>query len=393
MNKSTGSLIEAELAEVKRMLQAQLKTSNNARFLELKDDDADDSSMFDPRLAPSSRGGRSRALKFVKPGSYVKQAQNLRIEQLTEMRLPSFTKEDHVVVVPGNKITGSIPSTEWWDHALVDDQYGCKAEVITSLVVNPAPMQPIIDGNKVVPLPLMLTVTERKKIRRMRKQEKQKEKQDKIALGLIPAPEDKVTLSSFMRILSNEAVEDPTAVEAKVRAQMEKRRLAHEMHNEAHKLTNQEKREKKRLKLQEDTASEVHRCVFWLPNVENESNRFKICINAEQFNLSGVLLINSLCSMVLVEGGPNGIRKYSRLLMERMDWNLRSSKDMERSTIEGKELPLLQNQKCGLLWQGCDRKRLYSGFRHHICLNEDSAVKYLAEKGLGNFWKLARDYA
>jgi U4/U6 small nuclear ribonucleoprotein PRP3 len=149
----------------------------------------------------------------------------------------------------------------------------------------------------------MLTESEKKKIRRRRNIDKQKELRDKISLGLIPPPEDRVTLSSFMRTLGNEAIEDPTAVEAKVRAQMEKRRLAHQMHNEAQKLTPAQRKDKHRRKLQEDTTGEVHVSVFKIKNLENNSHRFKVIVNAEQYNLTGLLILFESCNLVFVEGG------------------------------------------------------------------------------------------
>lgn len=64
------------------------------------------------------------------------------------------------------------------------------------------------------------------------------------------------------RVLSQEAIEDPTAVEVKARAQMEKRQLSHNLHNESRRLTPREKAQKKRLKLKEDTTLEVQVALF-----------------------------------------------------------------------------------------------------------------------------------
>jgi U4/U6 small nuclear ribonucleoprotein PRP3 len=69
----------------------------------------------------------------------------------------------------------------------------------------------------------MLTKLERKKLRRQTRNEAQKETQEKIRLGLQPPPEPKVRMANLMRVLGNEAVQDPTKVEAHVRAQMAKR--------------------------------------------------------------------------------------------------------------------------------------------------------------------------
>ena len=51
---------------------------------------------------------------------------------------------------------------------------------------------------------------------------------------------------------------DPSKVEKLVMAQVKARERNHEMRNQARKLTPQERKEKKRRKLQEDTSTTVH---------------------------------------------------------------------------------------------------------------------------------------
>ena len=55
------------------------------------------------------------------------------------------------------------------------------------------------------------------------RREAEKEKQEKIQFGLVEKPEPKVRISNLMRVLGSEAVQDPTKVEAHVRAQMAER--------------------------------------------------------------------------------------------------------------------------------------------------------------------------
>ena len=84
----------------------------------------------------------------------------------------------------------------------------------------------------------MLTKKERKKVRKQQRREREVEIQEKIRLGLVDKPEPKgwslqycgsstewyccgiVRISNLMRVLGNDAVQDPTKVEAMVRAQM-----------------------------------------------------------------------------------------------------------------------------------------------------------------------------
>ena len=64
---------------------------------------------------------------------------------------------------------------------------------------------------------------EKKKLRKQRRREVELEKQEKIQLGLMEKPETKVKISNLMRVLKTEAVQDPTKMEAHVRAQMAER--------------------------------------------------------------------------------------------------------------------------------------------------------------------------
>lgn len=67
-------------------------------------------------------------------------------------------------------------------------------------------------------VPIHLTEKEKKKLRNQKRVDKEKDKQEKIKLGLMPTPPPKVKLSNYMKIMSKEAIADPSRVEQKVRA-------------------------------------------------------------------------------------------------------------------------------------------------------------------------------
>jgi U4/U6 small nuclear ribonucleoprotein PRP3 len=50
---------------------------------------------------------------------------------------------------------------------------------------------------------------------------------------VLPAPDPKLKISNLMRVLGDEAVQDPTAMEAKVKAQMDERAAKHAEHNKS----------------------------------------------------------------------------------------------------------------------------------------------------------------
>ena len=86
--------------------------------------------------------------------------------------------------------------------------------------------------------------------------------QDKIRLGLINPDDPKVKMSNLMRVLGNEAVQDPTKVEAHVRKQMAERLANHQKANAERKLTPEQRRQKAARKMQEDVSCGVNVAVY-----------------------------------------------------------------------------------------------------------------------------------
>jgi U4/U6 small nuclear ribonucleoprotein PRP3 len=129
---------------------------------------------------------------------------------------------------------------------------------------------------KPVPLPVILTKAERKKIRKQRRREAELEKQEKIRFGFIDKPEPKLRISNMMRVLGNDAIQDPTKITAQVKAQVAQRQKIHEETNAARKLTPEQRRIKKIKKMQEDTSCGVHIAVYRVKDLSNHSNKFKV---------------------------------------------------------------------------------------------------------------------
>ncbi|KAJ0407951.1 hypothetical protein ATCC90586_006323 [Pythium insidiosum] len=180
---------------------------------------------------------------------------------------------------------------------------------------------------------------ERKKIRRQNRAEREKEKQDKIALGLLPPPEPKVKLSNMMKVLGEQAVADPSAVERKVRQQMAQREKNHEMRNLARKLTPEERREKKLKKIKEDASGDIHAAVFRVFDLSNPQHRFKVDVNAQQYHLTGGVLC----------------------------W---------------------PDSGCILVWQGMVAKRAFNNFRFQECSTSVTARKVMEAKHVVHYWDL-----
>ena len=109
----------------------------------------------------------------------------------------------------------------------------------------------------------------------------------------------------YTYIIGSAAITDPSAAEAKARAQQERRKMKHLLENAERQLTPMERREKKRRKLNEDTRKQVHIAVFRVTDFSSGKHRFKANKNAEQYNLTGCILLlqNHNLNLVVVEGG------------------------------------------------------------------------------------------
>jgi U4/U6 small nuclear ribonucleoprotein PRP3 len=138
---------------------------------------------------------------------------------------------------------------------------------------------------------LMLTKKERRKIRRKNRMERERDKQDLIRLGLIPKEQSRLKLSNLMKVLTDDAVAAPSAMEKRVRDQVAERLKAHNMENLSRKLTPAERRAKATKKLAEDTSHEVHALLFRVNDLSSGKKRFKIEMNAKQYNLTGHVVI------------------------------------------------------------------------------------------------------
>jgi hypothetical protein len=138
-----------------------------------------------------------------------------------------------------------------------------------------------------------------------------------------------VRISNLMNVLLNDTVADPSAMEAKVRAQMLERKTDHEAANASRKLTPEQKAEKIRRKYFEDVSHEVHVAVYRAGNLEDGKARYKIDVNAQKWNLSGLALLHPECNVVIVEGGPKNQRRFRGLMLKRIKWKKRGKSAME----------------------------------------------------------------
>ncbi|EER20719.1 conserved hypothetical protein [Perkinsus marinus ATCC 50983] len=214
------------------------------------------------------------------------------------------------------------PTVEWWDQIVIDA--GGPSKVISSYVEHPPPARSAAQPHKQEGM-APLTPAERKKLRRLRRKEKATNMQDKIRMGLIPPPPPKVRMKNLMMVLGDEAVQDPTAVEKRVRAEVTARREAHEKRNEERKLPPEEKKLKKAGKWINAPETETQVGVYKVKDLTSKRHQFKVSKNAEQLHLSGMGLVVSpeVGNVVVVEGSRKAVRRYDKLMLRRINWNER----------------------------------------------------------------------
>lgn len=252
---------------------------------------------------------------------------------------------------------------------------------------------------------LHLTKRELKRQRKLRRQEKLRELQDLQAAGLATAPEPRLTLKNFIRVLGDQAYVDPSQMEQKVTEQVQARQRAHLERNETKKLTKEQLAEKRKKKLHEDTGKTgVHVALFFVKNLSHPYHRTKVDLNAQQYNITGgvVECETPKVACVICEGGPKAIKKYIRLMTVRMKWKGPDNEDDdgvddeegddkgEQEVDEDGEVVVKhkfdKENKCELVWTGMATKRFFKGFVFQACETSEQASKILRAKGVGHFW-------
>ncbi|XP_074596614.1 pre-mRNA processing factor 3 [Brevipalpus obovatus] len=369
-----------------------------------------ESKFVDPRVEIKPPVRRKREFKFYEKGFFTsiaeKERKKAKLEQLQE-EIAVKAKKTGIAfaarqatlssIVPRKETReDDVPDVEWWDSVVMngvgyeecleddDDQpLDKKFPHTTNLIEHPMQMKPPSEPQRPVVLPVFLTKKEQKKLRRQNRREAWKEKQEKIRLGLEPPPEPKVKMSNMMRVLGQQAIQDPTKIEAQVREQMAKRQKAHEEANASRKLTVEQKRSKRLKKWREDTSLGVHVCVYRILNLSHPAKKFKVEMNAKSLGLRGVVVLYKNINVVVVEGGPKQQKKFKRLMMNRIKW------EEENASKEEPEDGERQPNKCYLVWEGIAKKEAFGEIKFKNSPNESFARELFKNHGVEHYWDAA----
>ncbi|CAD0094552.1 unnamed protein product [Aureobasidium mustum] len=348
---------------------------------------------YDPSLQ-KQKDRKSKQLLFNQKGKFMAQAEALRqqarIEQMAKEMQEQARKQAIEEATEKSFLVPAPPEIEWWDEGLVtggnyenlEAPDKINMEVITKYVQHPVLLSAPQDANVPAPKAMYLTKQEQKKVRRQRRMADHKEEQAKIRLGLKAPPPPKVKKSNLMRVLGNEAVKDPTAVEARQRLE---------------KLAAQQ---------EADATLGMRVLVFKIDNLSYGKHRFQTNKNAEQQALTGITIFHPKMNLVIVEGGTHSINAYKKLMLNRVKW---TENAMPQSVREGnseanaawlnafdEDGKLKDNtfNRCQLVFEGEEKQRAFKRWMpYKACETDGEAKDVLSRYKMENMWTLAQSPA
>ncbi|CAA7060399.1 unnamed protein product [Microthlaspi erraticum] len=381
-------------------------------------DQQEENPYFDRRMGDIDKNKISRpkrmSFQFVEQGKWERDAKSLKLKyQFGEARARELkVKEAHLKKADGDHINPNLielpervprqeklkeepisdDHVEWWDANILTIKGNTKTlkmEKITHYIEHPRPIEPPAEAVPPPPQPLKLTKKEQKKLRTQKRVAKEKEKQEMIRQGLLEPPKGKVKMSNLMNVLASEATQDPTKLEKEIRKAAAEREQAHTDRNAARKLTPGEKREKKERKLFDDPKkAETIVSVYKIKKLSHGKTRFKVEMNARQNMLTGCSVMTDEMSVVVVEGKSKAIKRYGKLMLNRINW-----KEAEKKEEEEEEEENGGNNKCWLVWQGSVLKQSFDRFHVKECFTKSAAKKVFTDAGVAHYWDLALNHS
>lgn len=210
----------------------------------------------------------------------------------------------------------------------------------------------------------------------------------------------------MMKVLTSDAVQDPTKLEKRIVREVEMRAIRHEKDNVERKLSKEERKEKEYAKLADAEAkSGLAASVYLIRYLTNGRHKFKVRKTAEHDMLSGMCIFHANFALVVVEGVAKKIKHYRQLMTSRIDWTeepraLGAASD-DDSEEEGKganerkeggeeeEGPDMSENKCELIWEGEIPDRSFKFFRARHAETDSEGKNFLTAKYEG-LWDLAK---
>lgn len=145
-------------------------------------------------------------------------------------------------------------------------------------------------------------------------------------------------------------------------------------------------------------------CVFRVGRLTDPLHKFKVDVNAKENHMTGISLISDDFCVVVVEGVEKAIRRYTKLMMRRIDWSTaplhaprgpggagggpNGDVDMGEGEDEEDEDSRPPNV-CTLVWQGTVLRRAFSNFRSETVRSRAAARQLLEDAGVAHYWDAA----
>lgn len=408
-NMSSVNPITASLFDLESIPKYQSTLKANLRFQQESDEKKDKvvkkpatekPNAPAPRAKPHPAERQRRPLVFAEPGTYIRKAEEHRnfLEAQAKFGLERAksgpggpaTTISAVDATPDKKkklIEQAVVVVEWWDAGYLENGEYTQVDEskISSLIDHPVLLEPPSEKPSTGPIPLKLTPAEQKRLRKKLRAERLKGHQDRVMLGLEPAPKPRVRLANMMRVMGSEAIQDPTAADKMVRMETAAREKRHDERNAARKLTPEQRKEKLLKKFQEDTSLKTSVAIFRVESITSGKHRFKVEMNAQQLHLTGAILAGPNFALIIAEGGPKGIKKFKKLMERRIKWDEKDDGTEFILTRSGKE----EKNKSACIWSGEVLKSSFKDFRMHTSENDPGSKKFLAERGVGHYWDMA----
>jgi U4/U6 small nuclear ribonucleoprotein PRP3 len=195
-----------------------------------------------------------------------------------------------------------------------------------------------------------------------------------------------------MKVLTSDAVQDPTKVEAKVRKEVANRAIKHERDNQERKLTTEERKEKEYQAMLAKERKGLYGCAYKIRYLTNGRHKFKIRETAKADLLSGICLFSPNFAIVIVEGVDKSIKHYKRLMLSRINWTEQARPLEEEDKSGGEDEDEggdLADNKCELIWEGEVPERTFKQFRARHAETDGAAKEWLTPK-FEAMWDLAK---
>lgn len=276
---------------------------------------------------------------------------------------------------------------EWWDEPFMniisqigekitpelENSHNFQLYIKNLIPENLTSLPNCLKKSKTQAIKLLPTRDELRKHNKKKRLEKQLKIQEEVKYGLRPAPENKMKLSNFHRILGS-TISNPTELEQMVRKQIDNRQQKHLKHNEERKLTAETKKQKRIRKIRKDSGKSIIVTIFLIPCLSNYEHQYILTKNIKQYFIKGFAVVSSkecktIGSVVVIEAGPGCTEKIKKLILSRIKW----SKDELSSSV-----PVV-------LWQGKNEDHLLTEWKIVKAKNNIEYTDLLEKHGFQNF--------